>query len=237
MTHHFFRRALYILLFFSVLIGYMSRYTNSDLLLADAMYSTVGHAFLWRDNWFATVFMHRWAKYVLIVAGLGVLGLLMVDVSRSIKLLNNATRKKLAVVGSSFIAIPAVISVMKSQSIHHCPWDLQRYGGYAPYLRLFDVLPEGVKAGHCFPAGHASSGWWLAACFVFWLPRRPRMAALVFILGLLPGFILGWGQQLRGAHFLTHTLWSAWIASLIIVILARLLVSAHTDTQRIEFAT
>lgn len=120
--------------------------------------------------------------------------------------------------------------MLKSQSIHHCPWDLQRYGGYAPYLRLFDSLPDGVKAGHCFPAGHASSGLWLAAFFVFWLPSRPRMACFMFMVGLLPGLMLGWVQQLRGAHFLTHTLWSAWIASLLILILARLILSEHAKT-------
>lgn len=236
MTHQFFRHALYSLLSFLLLIGYVSRYTNIDLLLADSMYSTVGHAFPWRNNWFASVFMHRWVKYVFIVAGVGILGLLIVDASRSIKLLNNTTRKKLAVVTSSFIAIPAVVSMLKSQSIHHCPWDLQRYGGYAPYLRLFDSFPDGVKAGHCFPAGHASSGWWLAACFVFWLPGHPRMAALILILGLVPGFMLGWVQQMRGAHFLTHTLWSAWIASLIMLILARLLLSGQSDKQRAGIA-
>lgn len=236
MTKYYFRQAGYVLLLFALLIFWIGRYTDIDVRLADAVFQTDERVFPWKDNWFAEVFMHRWVKYFLIVAGLGILGLLMVDVSRSIKLFNNATRTKLAVVVSSFIAIPAVVSVMKSQSIHHCPWDVQRYDGYAPYLRLFDVLPEGVKAGHCFPAGHASSGWWLAAFFVFWLPGRPRMAALVFILGLLPGFILGWVQQLRGAHFVTHTLWSAWIASLIILILARLLLSGRTDTQRTENA-
>lgn len=237
MTQQFFRQAVFILLLFALLIVWISRYTDIDLRLADALFHAAHRVFPWKDNWFAAVFMHRWVKYGLIVAGVSILGLLIVDFYRPSRWLHDDIRKRLAVVALSFITVPAVISVLKSQSMHHCPWDLQRYGGYAPYLRLLDALPDGVKAGHCFPAGHASSGWWLAACFVFWLPGRPRMAALVFILGLLPGFILGWVQQLRGAHFLTHTLWSAWIASLIIVILARLLVSDRTDTQRIEIAT
>lgn len=224
MTKQFFRQALYILLFFALFIVWIGRYTHIDLRLADAMFSTADHVFSWKDNWFASVFMHRWVKYFLIVAGLAILGLLMVDFYCSSRWLNRDTRKKFAVAALSFIAVPTVISVIKSQSIHHCPWDLQRYGGYAPYLRLFDYLPDGVKAGHCFPAGHASSGLWLASFAVFWLPKRPRMALIVFIAGLTPGLILGWVQQMRGAHFLTHTLWSAWIASLVILILARLIV-------------
>jgi len=34
---------------------------------------------------------------------------------------------------------------------------------------------------------------------------------------------VGWMQQLRGAHFLTHTLWSIWIAVLIVYLLYRIL--------------
>lgn len=225
MTKQLFWRALYGLFLLAVIIGYISRYTHIDLRLADGMYSAVSHRFPWKDNWFASVFMHYWVKVFLIVLGMFLLGLLVANRFRSFRWLSKSDRKRLAVIVLSFFTIPAVISAMKSQSMHHCPWDLQRYGGYAPYLRLFDSLPEGIKAGHCFPAGHASSGLWLAAFTVFWLPRRPRMALLVFAIGLTPGLVLGWVQQMRGAHLLTHTLWSAWIASLIIVLLARLILN------------
>lgn len=231
MTRQFFHQALSILLFIALLIACVGRYTDIDLLVADWMYRTADHVFPWKDSWFAAVFMHRWIKYFLIVAGLAVLGILSVDFYRSFHWLHHDTRKRLTVVALSFITVPAVISLMKSQSIHHCPWDLQRYGGYAPYLRLFDSLPDGFKAGHCFPAGHASSGLWLASFAVFWLPKYPRMVLPMFAAGLALGFILGWVQQMRGAHFLTHTLWSAWIASLLILILARLILPQHIDEQ------
>lgn len=50
------------------------------------------------------------------------------------------------------------------------------------------------------------------ATFLIWLPNRPRVAALVGGVTLSLGFTLGWFQQMRGAHFLSHTLWSIWIA-------------------------
>jgi len=80
-------------------------------------------------------------------------------------------------------------------------------------------LPNGVAAGHCFPAGHATVGLWLAAFLIFWLPDQPKKALVVFCSGIALGFILGWVQQMRGAHFLFHTLWSAWLASLIILVM------------------
>jgi membrane-associated PAP2 superfamily phosphatase len=73
--------------------------------------------------------------------------------------------------------------------------------------------------GQCMPAGHASAGLWLVALAVFWLPERPRLAGAVGAAMLALGFAMGWVQQLRGAHFLSHTLWSMWIACAIVTVL------------------
>lgn len=100
---------------------------------------------------------------------------------------------------------------------------MQRYGGTLPYLKIFDALPPGIRPGHCFPAGHASVALWLPSLAIWWLPGRRKTAATVFALGLLPGLLLGWVQQMRGAHFLSHTLWSVWIACLLIACIARAL--------------
>ena len=34
---------------------------------------------------------------------------------------------------------------------------------------------------------------------------------MALVAALPAGLLLGWAQQLRGAHYLSHTLWSAWI--------------------------
>ena len=108
---------------------------------------------------------------------------------------------------------------------------IDRYGGSEPLLRVLDWVPPGWHAGHCFPAGHASAGMWLAALAVFWLPHHPRRALAVFLGGSGVGLLLGWVQQMRGAHFLTHTLSTAWITSAVvlalIVVVPRLRLLAH----------
>jgi membrane-associated PAP2 superfamily phosphatase len=119
--------------------------------------------------------------------------------------------------------VPLAIGLWKARSALHCPWDVDRYGGAAPYLRLLDGVPAGWSNGACFPAGHASSALWLAAFCVWWLPQAPRKAAAVFAAGLAAGFALGWVQQLRGAHFLSHTLWSVWTAAAVLWALFALL--------------
>jgi len=60
---------------------------------------------------------------------------------------------------------------------------------------------------------------WLAALAVLWLPHSPRKALLAYAGGASVGLLLGWVQQMRGQHFLTHTLWTAWLTSAVLVAL------------------
>ena len=88
-------------------------------------------------------------------------------------------------------------------------------------MKLLEHLPSDayINSGNCFPAGRATTALWLASLCIFWLPNKPKKALSVFMLGLVFGLVLGWVQQMRGAHFLFHTLWSMWLASLSILIM------------------
>lgn len=103
------------------------------------------------------------------------------------------------------------ITVLKRLNHTSCPWDLAEFGGVAHHVShwLWGVRDGG--AGHCFPAGHASTAFaYLAGWFV--LRRSAPRAAGRWLLGaLLAGMVLGLAQQMRGAHYMSHTLWTAWI--------------------------
>jgi membrane-associated PAP2 superfamily phosphatase len=103
------------------------------------------------------------------------------------------------------------ITVLKRLNHTSCPWDLAEFGGVARHVShwLWGVRDGG--AGHCFPAGHASTAFaYLAGWFV--LRRSAPRAAGRWLLGaLLAGMLLGLAQQMRGAHYMSHTLWTAWI--------------------------
>jgi membrane-associated PAP2 superfamily phosphatase len=201
---------------FIIAIG---RFTNLDLLIEDYYYSPALKTFLWKNSWFAKQLMHVYVKDIIMMIALGCIGFVIIDALRAFKFVDRWLRIRLRFVAVAAMIVPAFISGLKQMSTLHCPWDVQRYGGSTPYFRLFDVIPPNMEAGQCFPAGHASTGLWLAAFCVFWLPHRPRMALFIFLAGLGVGFVLGWVQQMRGAHFLTHTLWSMWIASVMIFIM------------------
>lgn len=222
LSDRYFFRALSGHAIAAVLLVVVGRFSDLDLHLADWMYDASLRQFPWRDNWFLAVLLHHWLKSLLFGFGVLLIAALVADRLGSRRLWAPLTRWRLQVVVASLVLVPVSVSLLKRSSMHSCPWDLERYGGTVPYLRIFDALPAGVQPGHCFPAGHASSALWLASFAVFLLPQRPRMAALWFAAGLIPGLALGWIQQVRGAHFLTHTLWSAWIASFLILLLVRL---------------
>jgi membrane-associated PAP2 superfamily phosphatase len=189
----------------------IGQFTNVDLALADAMFNHAENAFPFRHAWIAEQFSHVWMKYLLTAFGLGAVGLCIADLFKPMH-----NRRAWRTVALSAVLVPLAISGLKQVSASHCPWELERYGGEHPYIRLLDAVPADVPAGHCLPAGHASSALWLVSLCVFWLPARPRTATAVGIAMLALGASLGWMQQLRGAHFLSHTLWSMWIACAIV---------------------
>ncbi len=116
----------------------------------------------------------------------------------------------LAAIG--MLAIPLATTTLKLLTQRHCPWDIVDFGGYAPYSHLFEILPESVKVGQCFPAGHASAGFLWLVWAVALRPAGVRAARLGLLAGLLAGGLFGAARMLQGAHFLSHTLWTLWLA-------------------------
>jgi membrane-associated PAP2 superfamily phosphatase len=232
-----------LLLGIAVLITVIGQYTDLDLILADLYFDQNKKVFPWNTTWFARDFMHGWVKNVLRWVGFAILALTFLDLLRPLEKLSALRRTQLRVLAIASLAEPFIVSFLKERSNMHCPWDVDRFGGSNPFLRLLDWIPDGWHAGHCFPAGHASTAMWLCALAVFWLPHSPRKAALAFVGGSGLGFVLGWVQQMRGQHFLTHTLWTTWIsAALLLLLIAlfsrQLLVQRHTAIhQRLQPAT
>ena len=128
-------------------------------------------------------------------------------------------RNALLFVSVASLAAAAVVGALKHFSGHACPWDLAAFGGTAVYQPLLGagIAPSGV--GGCFPAAHPLSATPGSASDSPLYPSSPRRAwqwwALAFALGTLFGAV----QVMRGAHFLSHVLWSAWVVWAVNVLL------------------
>ncbi|MDO9450275.1 MAG: phosphatase PAP2 family protein [Rugosibacter sp.] len=191
-------------------------FTGWDQWFIAPYYSALAHAFPLRNDHFMQVVMHAGLKDVVIGAAMLVLAIFLL--SFKVKKLMSYRRQSAWVLLGMVLADSAV-SLLKQQSIHACPWDVMQYGGDKPWLSLFAVLPDGVAPGHCFPAGHASAGFALMAFYFAMRDTKPVCAKFVLLFALAYGFVMGWAQMMRGAHFFSHTVWSAWVVWMVLLLL------------------
>ncbi len=140
---------------------------------------------------------------------LAVLAALVADAIRPIVAGPTPNERRLGVliVVVALLAVPA----LKRFSATSCPWDLAAFGGTWPYVPHWRLGSTDGGPGHCFPSGHAVSAFaFLGAAFA-WQRSRPGLAR-AWMLGVVAfGLLFGAAQLLRGAHYLSHTLWSAWL--------------------------
>lgn len=176
----------------------------AGLDVALAHLSGTAQGFALRDNWLLSGVLHQGARSL----GWALLLLLTVMVWWPAGALKSFTRpERTWMVGSIYLALLLVV-VLKGISTTSCPWDLQVFGGNALYVSHWAWGQLDGGGGHCFPAGHASTAFAFLGAYP-WLRRRQPNAARVWLtVVLLLGVVLGLAQQIRGAHFLSHTLWS-----------------------------
>ncbi|MFZ5556567.1 MAG: phosphatase PAP2 family protein [Pseudomonadota bacterium] len=185
-----------------------------DRALSDAFYDPETRTFPLRHAWVLDVVMHHWAKYL--VGTLGALCLAGYALSFVLPPLA-AHRRTLLFLALAMGLSTLTVSGLKRVFVRHCPWDIDVYGGFAPYASLLAATPDGLKPGHCFPGGHASTGFALMAFHFAFYPHRRGLAAAALLLGLAAGLGLGLGRVMQGAHFLSHNVWSGLICWLVIV--------------------
>lgn len=119
--------------------------------------------------------------------------------------------------------IPATVATLKDLTNVFYPYKVERYGGRLPYRTLVHSLGRraGEPRSRGFPAGHASGGFaMLCLAFVARTRRRRVQAAVV---GMATGWLLGFYQMAKGAHYLSHTLVTMLLAWIIAAAIARLL--------------
>lgn len=103
------------------------------------------------------------------------------------------------------------ISGLKRFSMTSCPWDLAEFGGHWPYVPHWWWPMRDGGPGHCFPSGHASSAFSFFLAWAIWRHFNVRMARIMLAASLSLGILFAWVQMARGAHFLSHSMWTAWL--------------------------
>jgi len=195
--------------------------SDLDLLLADRYFDFSRGVWPERDAFWAEWLIHLRGKDLVTAVAAGSL-LAWLGSYRSSRL--RPLRWRFFYLALVIVLAAGTVSGLKQATGVHCPWDVDRYGGSTPYLRLGEPVPQACGPGNCFPAGHASGGFSLFAGYFAWRDRRRWMAMGWLAAGVGLGSIYGWAQMVRGAHFLSHNLWSAiicWLLALLLYLAMR----------------
>lgn len=174
-----------------------------DLAFVRAYGSAQG--FAWRDAWLTQTVLHdggRWLAW-------SVLALMLADAARP--LLSGPRQRArwywLAVTLACVLLVPTI----KRATHSSCPWDLAEFGGIAAYVPHWRWGAIDGGPGHCFPSGHAVAAFAFFGGYFGWRGSRPALARAWLGLVIITGVAFGWAQLARGAHYPSHTLWSAWL--------------------------
>lgn len=188
-----------------------------DRSIADYFYSIQGNSWAWKESWITEDFFHKGGRSLSILLALALLGLV---IASGFSFWLSPHKKPLLYLFVATAGGSLLISLFKSTLAVSCPWEFDRYGGDLLYVNIFEQLVLRNGEG-CFPAGHASAGYaWISAYF-FGVYYQSRWRWPGLVIPLLVGLVLGVVQQIRGAHFISHDIWSlaiCWFFSLFLFI-------------------
>lgn len=190
---------------------------NIDQLLADYFYALQGGKWQWKNLWLTETLLHKGGRSLSIVLAVALLIYLIVNCCRRAA----GKTKPLLYLFLSLAGSSLLVSLLKSSLGVSCPWEFARYGGELAYADVIQQIYLRNGEG-CFPAGHASAGYSWIALYFFGLRYQSRLRWAGLAAALAAGIIFGFAQQVRGAHFISHDIWTlalCWFFSLALYLL------------------
>jgi membrane-associated PAP2 superfamily phosphatase len=210
---------LWVPLMLVLLVSALIELLALDQQLASWIYQLEGGRWALRDHWLTNELLHTGGKRLsLLIALLCLAGLASTFVKKSLV----SYRPIFIYLCVSAIAASALVSFIKHDLAVSCPWEFAPYGGELAYVSVWQQLWLRTGAG-CFPAAHATAGYaWVCVYFAGRALAAP-WAKKALLAAVLLGVLLGGAQQLRGAHFISHDLWSLAVCWLVALLCYRLL--------------
>jgi membrane-associated PAP2 superfamily phosphatase len=200
-----FRTIHYILPLLAVITGILFQYTGVDIWFAHLFYDEAHHNWLFKDSWLTSRLLHRDGQLTVSLIGVGIIIFAIATMLSG--QLKRYRREALFLVLASLTGV-AIVGELKRITHIYSPWDLLSFGGKYPHVRLFDPVPGSVPVGHAFPAGHAAGGFALLCFYFLFRIKQPARRYLYLMLAVFTGLVFGIDQDIRGAHMLSHDLFS-----------------------------
>jgi membrane-associated PAP2 superfamily phosphatase len=189
-----------------------------DWRIAHTLYAWEGYRWILKHAFFTETLMHNVGHDLVVLAWTGVALTWLVSLRRASLA---RWRLPLGYLASAVLLSTVCVALLKRATRMDCPWDIEGLGGTRPLLGLLDARPAYLPDAGCFPAGHAGSGYAWLALYFFFLMSQPSLRRHGLAIGATTGLVFGLGQQLRGAHFVSHDLWAALLCWTIAFVLHR----------------
>jgi membrane-associated PAP2 superfamily phosphatase len=154
------------------------------------------NGFPWREHWLAARVLHDGGRVA------GWLALAAAMLRRDVP-----APQRLWWLGTT-LSCAMAIHLLKHASATSCPWSLAEFGGVAAYVSHWQWGLSDGGSGQCFPSGHAASALALLPGLYVLRGKAARRWLLLVLTGAV---LFGAAQLVRGAHFASHTLWTAWV--------------------------
>ncbi len=195
----------YVFPIICVLAGIASQYSGLDISFEQIFYDHQHHLWPYKETWLTQNLLHQAGRdFVALV----VIGMILFFIAT---LLNNRMQRYRRSAGFLLLSTLTgigLVAALKSSTHIYTPWDLKIFGGLYPNIRLFDSVPANMPVGHAFPAGHASGGFALLSLYFLTLGHQLRHRKLFLYAAVGLGLLFGLDQDIRGAHMLSHDLFS-----------------------------
>jgi len=209
---HQWRQAVVWPLLLLSLLFVMATASGFDPLLARWFYQLQGEQWLLQNYWLTETVLHQGVRQVNQVVVALLLGYWLVQFLTNRR---SSSHRALGMLLLSLILSFSSVALLKKYIPMECPWDLQQFGGDKAFIGLLTHRPATMAPNQCFPAGHASIGYGWMALYYFCLVVCPAKARLALCASIGLGVLLGFTQQLRGAHFISHDIATAAICWLV----------------------
>jgi len=189
-----------------------------DLEISRWFFDASSQAWPWRSHWLTQDVAHRGGKYLIVMWGLTLIACLGLSVYRTSL---RAWRRTWAYILTCLVISVSVTGVWKANSRVPCPWDVAEFEGGCPHQAPFHPAVAGSDCGGCFPAGHASGAFALFGLYFVARARHRRRAWIWILPGFCLGNLFGLTQVMRGAHFVSHQIYTGamiWILCALVFI-------------------
>ena len=175
-----------------------------DLNVARWFGSSAGFAL--RDAWWTRHLLHDGGR---MAAGALLIGLAVT--AWQTKETSRPSRRERGCWLAAMLLCLLAVPLVKQLSTTSCPWDLLEFGGSAHHVSHWHWGRRDGGGGHCFPSGHAVAAFGFFGMHFLWREHDAGRARLWLVGTLAAGAVFGALQMVRGAHYLSHVLWAAWL--------------------------